>query len=133
MSPFLPYFAFYFFICKAIYSKYLNKFKLHNLYMYFYICVWINLYNKLAEGPGVARCSWKKIGNFFFLNKKILKKQFRILAYNTPRHPWVSTKNFSPIGPAVWPAIRNIYTNVSFYYIDNNYFLFLVFYFFNIH
>ena len=24
-------------------------------------------------------------------------------------HPWVSTKKFSPIGPDVWPAIRNIY------------------------
>ena len=34
-----------------------------------------------------------------------------------PGHPWVSTKNFSPIGPAVWPTIGNIYTNVLFYYI----------------
>ena len=24
---------------------YLNKFKLHHLYMYLYLCVWINLYN----------------------------------------------------------------------------------------
>ena len=30
----------------------------------------------------------------------------------------MSKKNFSPIGPAVWPAIGNIYTNVLFYYID---------------
>ena len=30
-------------------------------------------------------------------------------AYNTPVHPSVSTKITSPIGPAVWPAIRNIY------------------------
>ena len=36
-----------------------------------------------------------------------------------PGHPWVSTKNFSPINLAVWPAIGNIYTNVLFYYIDN--------------
>ena len=27
-------------------------------------------------------------------------------------------KNVSPIGPAVWPVIRNIYMNVLFYYID---------------
>ena len=40
----LTYFSFFF--CKAIYSKiYLNKFKLHHLYMYLYLCVWINLYN----------------------------------------------------------------------------------------
>ena len=30
----------------------------------------------------------------------------------------MSTKNVSPIGPAVWPAIGN---NVLFYYIDNFY------------
>ena len=30
----------------------------------------------------------------------------------------MSTKNFSPIGPAVWPVIGNIYINVLFYYID---------------
>ena len=30
----------------------------------------------------------------------------------------MSTKIFSPIGSAVWPAIRNIYTNVLFYIID---------------
>ena len=40
------------------------------------------------------------------------------LAFNTPGYPWVSTKKFSPIGPAVWPAIRNIYMNILFYYID---------------
>ena len=35
----------------------------------------------------------------------------------------MSTKNFSPIGPAFWPARRNIYIyiNVLFYYIDNNF------------
>ena len=39
-------------------------------------------------------------------NKKILKKNLQFfIAYNIPRHKWVSTKNFSPIGPAVWPAI----------------------------
>ena len=33
----------------------------------------------------------------------------------------MSTNKFSPIGPAVWPAIRimqHIYTNVLFYYMD---------------
>ena len=28
-------------------------------------------------------------------------------------------KKFNPIGQAVWPAIRNIYMNVLFYYIDS--------------
>jgi len=32
-------------------------------------------------------------------------------------------KKFSPIGPAVWPAIRNIYMTILFYYIDNIVFL----------
>ena len=32
----------------------------------------------------------------------------------------MSTKNFNPSGPAVWPAIGNIYTNVLFYFIDSN-------------
>ena len=43
-------------------------------------------YFALAEGPGVAR------------EKKIRKK---------------STKKFSPIGPAVWPAIDNINIRMS--------------------
>ena len=30
----------------------------------------------------------------------------------------MSSKNVSPFGPAVWPDIGNIYTNVLFYYID---------------
>ncbi len=33
----------------------------------------------------------------------------------------MTQKNFSPIGPAVWPPIRNIYRNILFYYKDNNY------------
>ena len=36
-----------------------------------------------------------------------------ILAYDTPGNPRVFTKKFSPIGPAVWPAIRNIYITGS--------------------
>ena len=31
------------------------------------------------------------------------------------------SKNVSSFGPAVYPAIGNIYTNVLFYSIDNNY------------
>ena len=30
----------------------------------------------------------------------------------------MSTKNFSPFGPAVWADVGNIYMNVLFYYID---------------
>ena len=38
------YFSFFFW--KPVFSKiYLNKFKIHHLYMYLYLCVWINLYN----------------------------------------------------------------------------------------
>ena len=45
-------------------------------------------------------------GKKFLLRKQI----FEFFTFNTGGgHPWVSTKNFSPIGPAVWPAIRNIY------------------------
>jgi len=34
-------------------------------------------------------------------------------------YPWVPSQNVSPFGPAVWPAIGNIYGNVLFYYIDD--------------
>ena len=66
-----------------------------------------NVYNRLAEQPGVAHGTKK-------LNLK------KIFVEKTPHdHSWVSTKNFSPIGPAVWQAIGNyIYTNVSLYYVD---------------
>ena len=35
-----------------------------------------------------------------------------------PGIPLGSLKNFTPFGPAVLPAIGNIYTNVVFYYIN---------------
>ena len=35
-----------------------------------------------------------------------------------PVYPWIPSKNVSPFGPAVWPALGNIYTNVLFYCID---------------
>ena len=42
------------------------------------------------------------------VEKKFWKKKFEFFLPKTPPgHPWVSTKNFSPIGPAVWPAIGN--------------------------
>ena len=41
-----------------------------------------------------------------------------ILSFNTPRPPMSVRKKFRPIGPTVWPAIRNIYINVLFYHID---------------
>ena len=47
----------------------------------------------LAEGPGVAD---EKNFEFF-------------LAYYTPPPLMSVQQNFSPIGPAVWPAIHNIY------------------------
>ena len=43
--------------------------------------------------------------------------KFDFLSLNTPRPTMSVHKKFSPIGPVVWPAIRNIYiyTNVLFY------------------
>ena len=37
------YFSYFF--CKTLYSNYFDKFKLLHLYVYLYLCVWINLYN----------------------------------------------------------------------------------------
>ena len=43
---FVHNFAYFSLFFKPVFSKiYLNKFKLHHLYMYLYLCVWINLYN----------------------------------------------------------------------------------------
>ena len=73
----------------------------------------------LAEGPGVAR--GKKKLEFFFLKRKILKqKKIGFFILKHPAGTPVSTQKLSPFGPAVWPAIGDIYkyTNVLFYYID---------------
>ena len=43
--------------------------------------------------------------------------QFSRDLYNAQWRKWVST-TFSPFGPAVWAAIKNIYMNILFYYID---------------
>ena len=64
----------------------------------------VSLYKELAGVPGVARG----------LKKRILKRK-----KSTKNCLWVPSKSFSPFGPAVWPAIHNIYTNVLFYYIDD--------------
>jgi len=36
----------------------------------------------------------------------------------TPGYPGVSTKKISPFGPAVWPAIVNMYTSVLLTFTD---------------
>ena len=73
-----------------------------------------------TAGPiGLKFC----VDSIFLIKKNKISNFF--LAYDTPGHPWVSTKKFSPLDPAVWPAIRNIYiyTNVLFYYTDIVFFI----------
>ena len=89
------------------------------IFIYFFSFILENrnkYYLILAEGPGDAHGKkWKN-------RKKLLKflKKVNFLAYNTPLPPISVHKNFSPIGPAVWPAICiYIYKNVLFYYIYN--------------
>ena len=45
-------------------------------------------------------------------NKEMKIRGFQPMS--PPGYPGVSAKNFSPFGPAVWPAIVNIYTSVLF-------------------
>ena len=68
------------------------------------------LYSVQNEVPGVARG----------IKKSDLKKwkNYILLPILPQGYPWVPSKNISPFGSAVWPAIRNIYKNVLFYYID---------------
>ena len=70
------------------------------------------VYNLLAEGPCVARGRNK-------FKQKFDNKISNISAYDTPRSSMSVHINFSPIGSAVWPAIRNIYMS-CFFYIDLN-------------
>ena len=61
----------------------------------------------LTVGPSVAR------GKKNFKKRKLEKKFSNLfLAYNTPRPPMSVHKKFSPIGPAVWPAIAGTYLYV---------------------
>jgi len=53
-----------------------------------------------------------------YVGEKNEKKKFYFFSRLHPLANPECPQNFSPIGPAVWPAIRNIYTNVLFYYID---------------
>ena len=49
------------------------------------------------------------------VDKKMEEIYFLFFSLTPPGHPWVSTKNFSPIGPAVLPAIDNI---VHFHFVS---------------
>ena len=66
------------------------------------------VYNLLAEGPCVARGRNK-------FKQKFDNKISNISAYDTPRSSMSVHINFSPIGSAVWPAIRNIYMSCFLY------------------
>ena len=57
---------------------------------------------------------FKKIPGVFSKKFRFLKKKSIFLAFVTPGAPMGSLKKFSPFGPAVWPAIGKIYTNVLF-------------------
>ena len=59
---------------------------------------------QLPQVPGVAR--GKKIRIFKRKNVEF------VLAYVTPGEPKGFFKHFSPFGPAVWPAIANIQTDM---------------------
>ena len=87
---------------------------------------YISIYRILDEGPSVA-CGVFKIEferkkiiqekNFIFEKKQFLKKiKFYFFKPAIPRAPMGALKNVSPFGPAVWPAIGKIYTNVLFLY-----------------
>ena len=66
----------------------------------------LQLYIKRAERPGVAR------GNFFFKNIYFFKMEENFEFFK-PLTPLSVHKKFSSIGPAVWPAICNIYLQMS--------------------
>ena len=41
-----------------------------------------------------------------------------------PGYPWVPSKKFSPLGPAVWPALADIYMSKELYCIEDYILLF---------
>ena len=63
------------------------------------------------------RCPWNlKKSNF----KIFFKNVFFCLCYHQG-YPWVPSTNFSPFGPAIWPAVTaNMSTHVLFYYIEED-------------
>jgi len=74
---------------------------------YIYTNVLFYYTDRLAEGPGVAR--EKK-----FEKNMVKKIILDFLAYNIPRPPMSVHKKCQPNwGPAVWPAIDNIYIRMS--------------------
>ena len=85
---------------------------LHSMYNMWPL--YADLHPDLLSTSGRARrYPWKKVEKNILKKKKFEKKiEFSLAYINTPGHPWVSAKNFSPIGPAVWPIIRNIYIQV---------------------
>ena len=117
------YFSLFFW--KPVFSKiYLNKFNLHLLYMYLYLCVWINLYNNSKNEGSLKftsiyntswmarRCPWKKNLKKVLRRKYWKKIEFLILFSG---HTWVITQISATIGQDVWHAIHNIHLNVLFY------------------
>ena len=57
--------------------------------------------------PGVARG----------IKKNLEEKKF-IEPLLPPGHAWVLSKNVSPFGQAIWPAIADIYMSEELYYIE---------------
>ena len=60
-----------------------------------------------------GKCALRK---FIIVQRKIPISKLSFIKLKTVMLMFdVSTKKFSPIGPAVWPAIGNIYMTVLFY------------------
>ena len=89
---FVDNFAYFFFFLleTCIFKKiYLNKFKLHHVYMYLYLCVWINLISnsiKKAKNTKIKRvfktnAYWKTLIIFFFHWSKILVNSSKLIHY----------------------------------------------------
>ena len=53
--------------------------------------------------------------NNFWRKKSSFKKSTIFEPILPPRNPWVSSKNVSQFGPAVWPAIVNKYICIYTY------------------
>ena len=52
---------------------------------------------------------------------KFFLKMFFFCLCQHQGYPWVPSTNFSPFGPAIWPAVTaNMSTHVLFYYIEED-------------